>query len=93
MKSPGDRRLVYSQILRTGQDQEEVRLGELGGQTNSVNTDFDRMVPLIIIFSCLTTVLVFVMIIVTLVKRSSEYSKGSGRPVSDVLSFGSSLHL
>ena len=79
VKSPGDRRLVYSQILRTGQDQEEVRLGELGGQTNSVNTDqdFDRMVPLIIIFSCLTTVLVFVMIIVTLVKRSAEYSKSS----------------
>ena len=34
---------------------------------------------MIIIFSCLTTVLVFVMIIITLVKRSSEYSKGSGR--------------
>ena len=37
--------------------------------------DFDRMVPIIIIFSCLTTVLAFVMIIVTLVKKYSEYSK------------------
>ena len=40
--------------------------------------DFDRMVPIIIIFSCLTTVLAFVMIIVTLVKKYSEYSKNPG---------------
>ena len=83
-KSPKDKRLVFTQNVRTGHKQ-EVKLGELGGQsptkTNSKeegDKDFDRMVPLIIIFSCLTTVLVFVMIIVTLVKRSSEYSKSSG---------------
>ena len=33
------------------------------------------MVPMIVILSCLITALVFVMIIVTLVKKSSEYGK------------------
>merc|ERR1719412_2047226 len=33
------------------------------------------MVPMIIILSCLITVLVFVMIVVTLVKKSPEYGK------------------
>lgn len=80
---------MFSQNLVTGDDPERVNLGHV---LEEEDKEF-KMIPLIIIFSCLTTVLVFVMIIVTLVKRSSEYSKGSGRPVSDVLSFGSSLHL
>ena len=77
--SGNERRLVFSQNVRTGPDN-GVTLGELGDKSSQVEDekDVDRMIPMIIIFSCLTTVLVFVMIIVTLVKRSSEYSKASG---------------
>ena len=79
---------MFSQNLVSGDDPERVNLGHV---LEEEDKEF-KMIPLIIIFSCLTTVLVFVMIIVTLVKRSSEYSKGSGRPVSDVLwLFSSSL--
>ena len=80
MKAPNDRRLVFTQKIKTGASTDRVILGKLGDKSSNDDEDkeFDRMIPMIIIFSCLTTVLVFVMIIVTLVKRSSEYSKDSG---------------
>ena len=80
MTSVSERRLVFSQNVMTGSDN-DVKLGQLGDKSSQVeeeDKDVNRMIPMIIIFSCLTTVLVFIMIIVTLVKRSSEYSKGSG---------------
>lgn len=80
VKAPSERRLVFTKIIKTGANSDRVILGELGDQSSKDDEgkEFDRMIPMIIIFSCLTTVLVFVMIIITLVKRSSEYSKGSG---------------
>ena len=79
VKAPSERRLVFTKIIKTGSHSQGVILGELEDQIkDEKGKEFDRMIPMIIIFSCLTTVLVFVMIIITLVKRSSEYSKGSG---------------
>ena len=70
---------MFTKIIKTGSHSDGVFLGKLEDQTkDEEGKEFDRMIPMIIIFSCLTTVLVFVMIIITLVKRSSEYSKGSG---------------
>ena len=66
--------LVFTQTVRTG-DTEARTLVE---EDTTEEKALDRMVPLIIILSCLITVLVFVMIIVTLVKKSSEYGKNSG---------------
>ena len=79
VKAPSERRLVFTKIIKTGSHSDGVILGELEDEIkDEEGKEFDRMIPMIIIFSCLTTVLVFVMIIITLVKRSSEYSKGSG---------------
>ena len=80
VKTMEEKILVFTQTVRT--DETEART--VMEEDVTEDKTLDRMVPMIIILSCLITVLVFVMIIVTLVKRSSEYSKGSGRPVSDV---------
>ena len=68
--------LVFTQTVRTA-DTEARTLVEEDNTTEE--KALDRMVPLIIILSCLITVLVFVMIVVTLVKKSSEYGKNFGQ--------------
>ena len=70
-----EKMLVFTQTVRTA-DTEARTLVEEDNTTEE--KALDRMVPLIIILSCLITVLVFVMIVVTLVKKSSEYGKNSG---------------
>ena len=75
VKDPIERHLVFTQIIKTGTDGERDLFEDTGEASEKEEIkEFDRMIPMIIIFSCLTTVLVFVMIIITLVKKSSEYS-------------------
>ena len=72
--------LVFTQIVRTSQT--EARTEGLEEETSGQDRELDRMVPMIIILSCLITVLVFVRIIVTLVKKSPEYGKNLRTHVS-----------
>ena len=73
VKTMEDRRLVFTQTVRTADTEAETE--SLEEEPVGQERELDRMIPMIIIFSCLITVLVFVMIIVTLVKKSSEYGK------------------
>ena len=72
--------LVFTQIVRTSQT--EARTEGLEEEPSGQDRELDRMVPMIIILSCLITVLVFVRIIVTLVKKSPEYGKNLRTHVS-----------
>ena len=73
VKTMEEKMLVFTQTVRTGETEARTLVEEETTEEKAL----DRMVPLIIILSCLITVLVFVMIIVTLVKKSSEYGKNS----------------
>jgi len=73
-----DRRLVFSQLVSTEPvDVMENKVEYLEVEKSEEEEQFERMIPIVIIFSCILTVLVFVMIIITLVKRSTEYCKNA----------------
>ena len=77
-KTDEDQRLVYTQLITTQPENDgEVRVENLEVEKSKEDEAFDKMIPIVIIFSCIMTVLVFVMIIVTLVKRSTEYCKNA----------------
>jgi len=71
-----ERRLVYTQMVST-QGDIDTKVDHLESEKKNEEKVVDRMIPIVIIFSCLMTVLVFVMIIITLVKRSTEYCRNA----------------
>ena len=83
----GESRVLHTQQVTTpGQPGPgQVRVEQLEEEAATTGQMFDKMIPIVIIFSCLLTVLVFVMIIITLVKRSSEYCKVKKREGEIVL--------
>jgi len=77
-QAAAERRLVFSQLVSTESiDDPEAEMEYLEVEKSEEDEAFDRMIPIVIIFSCILTVLVFVMIIITLVKRSTEYCKNA----------------